>query len=810
MAFVSDADLSVLRQWSKTKLSLDPVGRSLGCGQLKVIRQGHGKCRMRRSLANTPLAIGDEQFDRGIATHSQSEIEVTLPSPAKLLQAKIGRDQNAVTRGYEANIVFIVEAGGTELFRSTSLRGGEAPIDVKVPLGGNDTFTLRVEGNQDWGHADWADAKVVLETGDELWLDELPMSGLSGDGSSEPPFSFVYGGRKSSEFLDSWKRNDRTEHLDGDRTVHVRTYADPETGLEVTWEVTLHADFAAAEWLLYFANHGSEDTPILEDVQALDTAFNWMSAEGELKLHSAIGSVCAVNDFAPVVHKLEQKSSVKFAPEGGRSSSGTMPYFNIEAPGGGAILAIGWTGQWAASFDHDDPSLNVRAGMELTHLKLHPGERIRTPGIALLFWKENRLHGHNLWRSFVLERHSPRPGGKPLQPPMACGVWGMIPEQEHMARINTLAKNNIPFDYYWIDAGWFGECTKVDEWWVQAGNWYINRSLYPRGMKPISDELHKMGKRLLLWFDTERVYENTMIHKEHPEWLLSLPDSPQYVFNMGIPEARLWMTDLISGILDEEGIDVYRQDANVDFLAHWRTADAPDRLGMTEIKHVEGLYAFLDELLRRHPNLIIDNCASGGRRLDLEMTSRSIPLWRSDLQCSPDYCALGSQSQTHGIAYWLPLSTCGSRESGDTYDFRSAICSGICGDWRGLADAAFPHEWARRMMEEMSAIREYFLGDFYPLTNYSIGDDVWLAHQFDRPDLGEGVLLAYRRENCPYPTAYLKCKALDPDADYEVSFLGENDNTVVSGRILVSGGLKVTLEEPASAMIIVYRQIGPT
>ena len=64
---------------------------------------------------------------------------------------------------------------------------------------------------------------------------------------------------------------------------------------------------------------------------------------------------------------------------------------------------------------------------------------------------------------------------------------------------------------------------------------------------------------------------------------------------------------------------MYRNDFNLDPLGFWRGADAPDRQGITEIRYVEGQYAIWDELLRRGiPGCAIDNCASGGRRIDLE------------------------------------------------------------------------------------------------------------------------------------------------------------------------------------------------
>ena len=76
--------------------------------------------------------------------------------------------------------------------------------------------------------------------------------------------------------------------------------------------------------------------------------------------------------------------------------------------------------------------------------------------------------------------------------------------------------------------------------------------------------------------------------------------------------------------------DYYRQDFNMQPDIYWAANDEPGRTGMKEIRHIEGLYYFWDYLLSRFPNLLIDNCASGGRRIDWETIGRSAPLWRSD------------------------------------------------------------------------------------------------------------------------------------------------------------------------------------
>ena len=94
------------------------------------------------------------------------------------------------------------------------------------------------------------------------------------------------------------------------------------------------------------------------------------------------------------------------------------PYYNIQMPGGGFILAVGWPGQWASSFVRDETNgLHIKAGQELTHLSLKPGEQIRSPLIAILFWQgTDAVRSQNVWRRWMLAHDLPRPYGKPLRP----------------------------------------------------------------------------------------------------------------------------------------------------------------------------------------------------------------------------------------------------------------------------------------------------------------------------------------------------------------------------------------------------------
>ena len=97
--------------------------------------------------------------------------------------------------------------------------------------------------------------------------------------------------------------------------------------------------------------------------------------------------------------------------------------------------------------------------------------------------------------------------------------WGATSAARHMENIRQMVAHDLPFEYYWIDAEWFG----VGGWGSNAGNWAVKKNLYPEGFKPISDLLHSAGRKLLLWFEPERVCEGTPWYTEHSEWLLDVP-----------------------------------------------------------------------------------------------------------------------------------------------------------------------------------------------------------------------------------------------------------------------------------------------
>ena len=203
-----------------------------------------------------PLKIVNTQYTGGLYCHAVSKVAVRLPGPGKTLSAIVGVDSNEQTSGGRGNVVFAVRVNGREAFRSGVLHEGMAGVPISVPLDGASEFTLEVDDGGDGiscDQSDWADAKVALVSGQELWLGDLPLIGQSRQPcSTQAPFSFKYDGRPSAEFLDQWKLEREAKKLDEQRVQHTVTWTDPRTGLRVRCVGVEYLDYPTVEWTLYF------------------------------------------------------------------------------------------------------------------------------------------------------------------------------------------------------------------------------------------------------------------------------------------------------------------------------------------------------------------------------------------------------------------------------------------------------------------------------------------------------------------------------------------------------------------------------
>lgn len=631
-----------------------------------------------------------------------------------------------------------------------------------------------------------------------------------------PPFSFVYNGDYSGSFIGKW-RFTSSKRMVGNQGIvnNVYTWQDDKTLLSVTCDLKYYPEYEAVEWILHFTNGSGDNSPSITQVRVIDMDWKY-GADCDLILHYANGSSASRGDFHPRKQVLACGEPIEFSPKNGRSSDHAFPFFNIESTTRqGALLAVGWTGTWYARFEkNENNGLSLHAGMKRLDSYLHANESIRTPSICLLFWKgEDRMTGHNTFRQFMINHQAPKINGKPAVYPVStsfnygdpapCNEYTCLTTNYALAMINRYKQFKLVPEVFWLDAGWYKHANEVENnknWANTVGNWEVDQERFPGGLKPISDAVHEAGAKFMVWFEPERVIKESEWGREHKEWMLDAKGTDAYLFDLGNKKALQWLCKYIGDFMEENGIDHYRQDFNMRIDNYWKENDEPGRTGIREIRHIEGLYAFWDYLLKRFPEAIIDNCASGGRRLDFETMKRSAPMWRTDYSYGEP---VGYQTHTYGLNFFLPLTGTGVYKS-DKFNFRSSLGTSVIFNWK-ITDPSSSFTEMQRCFKEFMDLRPYYYEDYFPLIFHEdmTTDDIWLAYQLYRPADDTGIIVAFRRELCPDETITVRLSAVNKDKTYKITDRDTGESFFKTGDELRKG-LQLTLREPRSSLLFNY------
>ncbi len=548
-----------------------------------------------------------------------------------------------------------------------------------------------------------------------------------------------------------------------------------------------------------------------------------------MKVYAPKGSEWSSEEFSCAVDKIKQNrfenwlsvgDKKSYATTGGRSADGPhAPFFNIKNGKleEGYIVAIGWTGQWNAEIERKEESVIFKSKIEDAHFKILPGEKFRTSSITVMGYQGTVENSQNGWRRFVKDIYSPiGKGGVPEFAPFCASLWGGMSTKGCLERIEKIEKAKLPFDHFWMDAGWYGAGVEespdeyVGDWSLHTGDWTVNKVRHPDGLKDVVAKIKESGKRFLLWLEPERVRENVPIVAEHPEYFIDIGGG-DLLLDLGKEEAWKYCVETVSEIIKKLNVSVYRQDFNFRPLEHWRKNDQPDRVGITEIKHINGLYRFWDALIERFPGLLIDNCASGGRRIDIETLRRSVPLWRTDSQCPRNRIPELAQAQAINFGSWMPYSgtACGCIWF-DDYCFRSAYSPAMTSHFANYENQPFHATaeeiaWLDKMSREFLRVRPYLSEDVYPLTSASDSLENWLAIQYHDPIKDEGVIQVFKRENSPYPEANFKLQGLTAESDYAFED-ADGGEFIEKGEALLLSGLSLRIKENRVAKVYFYKK----
>ena len=608
--------------------------------------------------------------------------------------------------------------------------------------------------------------------------------------ATKPAYSFCVDGKELRENLGDWDISIGKEGTLGEiyrnGKTSVVTLTHKKSSLVAKVEATIYEDFATCEWTVFIENTGKENSPVISNFHGA----NFEIQLGKSDIYFSNGSDSCPRDFE--LHKAQLDSNpMIFNADDGRSTS-YLPFFNICGKDSGIIICNSWTGQWYSSFGKTEKGVKIIEKQEYFEGYLTAGEKVRSPLVSICFYEGNNpLKGFNTLRSWEMTSVYTESAGC-----ITCTILGnefdMRTDMEYVDEINSYDEDTCKrTDYLWKDAGWY---KLKNNWYDSIGNWEPDPNRFPNGYSVVSDAAEARGMKSLLWYEPERCCKDTDVYNECIKYkggIISRNENVNMV-NLAIDECCEYLGNLVANSLRENKIGLYRQDFNFTPLSLWLDADKTlwgGRVGIEENHYVTNLYRYLDRLLEVNPGLVIDNCASGGRRLDIEMTRRSIPLWRTDYNCADEHgnvrpdCIIATQCISYGISFWLPLTG-----------------SGLSGDGEYLHRSLITPCTQRVGYEE---IRAYLDKNYYPLTNGLQNTDSFHGMQYGDGD--QGVALIYKREDVKENEYRLVLNGLSPEKIYTVSdYDGINETLTLSGNELMTKGIVLRIDETPKAVIIQY------
>ena len=291
--------------------------------------------------------------------------------------------------------------------------------------------------------------------------------------------------------------------------------------------------------------------------------------------------------------------------------------------------------------------------------KLNPGEAFQTPE-AVLVYSSHGLEGmthtfHDLYRKHLIRepwRNKPRPS--------LVNNWEAtyfnFDKEKLLDIARTAAGRGI--EMLVLDDGWFG-CRDTDD--NSLGDWVVNEKKLPGGLRYLAEQINAMGMKFGLWVEPEMVCPNSNLYRAHPDYALQVPGRKpmearhQLVLDISRPEVRECVYTQLKAVLSSANIEYVKWDMNRTLTDVASFCLEADRQGELFHRYVLGVYEMQERLLADFPNLLLENCCSGGGRFDPGMLYYSPQIWTSDNTDAIDRLRI-----QEGTALIYPLSTMGA------------------------------------------------------------------------------------------------------------------------------------------------------
>jgi alpha-galactosidase len=665
--------------------------------------------------------------------------------------------------------------------------------------------------------------RCALRLAGGLALDAFGLPGAPWALPSSPLFAVEVDGRRIDGRSPGLALVDSAlqEQPGGRRELLIRL-RDDAAGLAIDYQLALYEGTALLESWVTLRNIGAGTRRLTRiDSLALDLP------PGAYELHSFTGDWGL--EFEP--HRAPLATATTLESRAGRSSKGHLPWFALSRDGRSLLGgAVAWSGNWAVRLEPRAGGVALTSGLHdwAFYAELAPGAAIVGPPVVVALAAGQELDALAAQYAAVGRRHwYPR---SPLADrlPVEWNHWWSYEDKtldEAVFRRNVDAAAELGIEVCTLDAGWFGASDAGTHWYEQRGDWeLVNAERFPSGLRALSDYVHARGMAFGLWCEIEAIGAGARLAAARPELVATREGAPLGYVCLGSAAGQEWALATLDRLVREYGCDWIKLDFNLDPGAGCDRADHGHGPGDGLYAHYRGYYNLLAELRRRHPHLVLENCSSGGLRIDLgiarqtHMAFLSDPDWpEHSLQCfwgaslmlAPDallHWGYGEwRHAEHRCQRFDPQDPQLTPHQVDFYTRISMLRR--CGFSQRLPDlpAWVAARYRARIAEYRDEVRRFVRGaTLHRLSGqprrFGAGER-WAVFQYAMPDGAEQLLAAFRLPGGA-PGRTVALVGLDPDRDYTLRWLGEGREERRSGAELMRPGLALALPEEGSAMLL--------
>jgi alpha-galactosidase len=430
--------------------------------------------------------------------------------------------------------------------------------------------------------------------------------------------------------------------------------------------------------------------------------------------------------------------------------------------------------------------------------RLEQGESFTSPEAVLVYSSEGigqmTRTFHNLYRSHLI-----RGEYRDKKRPILINNWEATYFDFDSEKLLNIAReaSRLGIEMLVIDDGWFGARNDDNS---ALGDWVVNEEKIKGGMKNLAAEVNQLGMKLGLWFEPEMISPDSDLYRAHPDWAIQIPgrtgalNRNQYVLDISRQEIRDAIYDSISKVLRSANIEYVKWDMNRSLTDLGSACLEMDTQGELYHRYVLGLYELQERMINDFPNLLLENCSSGGGRFDPGMLYYSPQIW-----CSDDTDAIERLSIQEGTALIYPLSAmgahiadCPSHSNGRSTPFETRGYVALAGTFGYELDITKIPEEDRQLIPQQVAMYHKYndlirTGDYYRIASYQSNHeyDCTLVVSKDKKEVLVTFIQVLARPN--YSTRRVRLKGLCENTLYRI----EETGVELSGGALMHAGLAI-------------------